>query len=146
MEEENKEATPEVATEATPEVAPVAELPTFEGSMFTAPAEIVETEVAPATKQAAETAQKLAKEREAQVFKETETKFAEEATSTESISEREARRKLAPVTPEVTKEIVITRDKIYPKPARPGYSWVWSYTVKSPGEYDASGTADEVGL
>ena len=57
----------------------------------------------PTTKQAAENAQRLAKEREAQVFKETEAKFAEESASTESISEREARRKIAPVTPEVAK-------------------------------------------
>ncbi len=44
----------------------------------------------------------------------------------------------------IAQEIIITRDKIYPKPARPGFAWVWSYTVSSPNEYDASGTADEV--
>jgi len=58
--------------------------------------------IRPTSKQAALNAQRLAKEREAQVFKETEAKFAEESASTESISEREARRKVTPVPPEVS--------------------------------------------
>jgi len=47
----------------------------------------------PTHRQSVEISRKMAKEREARIFRETEAKFAEEAVSTETISERETRRK-----------------------------------------------------
>lgn len=51
------------------------------------------TKIRPSSKQAALTAQRMAKEHEERIFKATEAKFAEEAASTETITQREARRR-----------------------------------------------------
>ncbi len=69
----------------------------------------------PTTRQAALNAQRAAKEREAQVFKETEAKFAEEAAATETIAEREARRKVTPPVSEGVAVGEITGDVVIPQ-------------------------------
>jgi len=98
-----KQAIGEVAPEAvTPPVTAPTEAAVTPTKVVT-PAPAVTPR--PTTKQAAANAQRLAKEREAQVFKETEAKFTEEAAATETISKREARRKVTPVTPGVTETI-----------------------------------------